>query len=910
MFFRRDTVPQACDRTFEWIWYRRELGFQEWLRTGHGVFWISGKPGSGKSTLLKFLADDPVRIARERNTPAHMPLSPDQQHITATHFFQHGVSALACSIEGLLRSLIWQILLDHAPFCHRTISTLMKSKRAGKSDWSRQDLVTAFSTLLEDIQQFPLCFFIDALDEYAGENGEIAIFLDTMAQRAPPHVRFCVTSRPYPDFSFQFGSAPGFKIHDHTEGDVRIFVQSRFQEVIERDRPTYWKLMNLTIQKAEGVFLWVKLACDELRRGWRHFESPTHLHRHLEEMPKDFEGMYRRIFDNMRVEEHDESCRMLAIVISAARPLTMIEFYHTLVYSSARCEIKDSISKSVNIHMDVHLPLDQLFLPQDILSNLEKTEECPEFPSLIKFLEGRIEAVSRCLLQVQGNRVGLLHETVEIFFQSVGPELVQSSTKLAYLNGDELLLRACINYQIALYECCSDLKWTTKSASCELSGDSNLDDIYVNGVDYVQSYYSRNWILRKNIPFRLSFLFYALDNWIGHACKAEAMTGRAQHGLLEMFSGHSFTVWRALFRVHNPGIRRALPQRLLDIFIESGLDLSAEAVLRGTKGKNSSLFSKELNGCQNRTRLLFSVAKRGSYSVAKSIFDLGVGFGRPLENRHLRRLSPNTAITLNDMALHRAIYFDNHQIVELFLCQGANKESEVESEGLEDWLKFGRRSGRCNPGSARSARSSFAHSTLQRSNAKPGSTLRAPLGGKTWTNRPLEFAVRYNSRNAFFTLLNSYPLGESHESLSLALTAAAFTGRTDYVRALLERGAHPDMPARRPQGCITSGTHTCYALLPATRWGYFDIVELLVSRGANVNIRADLGTCEQYSLSRKSYAGAQGTPLSVARYHASKPSSNQEYARIILLLERSGARESKEAAGPEECNQDPLLKYH
>jgi ABC-type transport system involved in cytochrome bd biosynthesis fused ATPase/permease subunit len=31
----------------------------EWLRTGEGIYRISGKAGSGKSTLMKFLHEDP-----------------------------------------------------------------------------------------------------------------------------------------------------------------------------------------------------------------------------------------------------------------------------------------------------------------------------------------------------------------------------------------------------------------------------------------------------------------------------------------------------------------------------------------------------------------------------------------------------------------------------------------------------------------------------------------------------------------------------------------------------------------------------------------------------------------------------------------------------------------------------------
>lgn len=75
-------------------------------------------------------------------------------------------------------------------------------------------------------------------------------------------------------------------------------------------------------------------------------------------MPKDLKGMYRRVFDEMTIEERENTCRMLAIVIAAARTLTIIEFYHALVYSTARVETKASNIKSVNTKLNVHLPLE------------------------------------------------------------------------------------------------------------------------------------------------------------------------------------------------------------------------------------------------------------------------------------------------------------------------------------------------------------------------------------------------------------------------------------------------------------------------------------------------------------------------------------------------------------------------
>jgi hypothetical protein len=34
-------------------------GLAQWLASGNGIFWVSGKLGSGKSTLMKHLSQDP-----------------------------------------------------------------------------------------------------------------------------------------------------------------------------------------------------------------------------------------------------------------------------------------------------------------------------------------------------------------------------------------------------------------------------------------------------------------------------------------------------------------------------------------------------------------------------------------------------------------------------------------------------------------------------------------------------------------------------------------------------------------------------------------------------------------------------------------------------------------------------------
>ena len=60
---RYDAIQVAHSRTFEWVFSEehegRSLGFQQWLKTNSGMFWITGKAGSGKSTLMKYICSNP-----------------------------------------------------------------------------------------------------------------------------------------------------------------------------------------------------------------------------------------------------------------------------------------------------------------------------------------------------------------------------------------------------------------------------------------------------------------------------------------------------------------------------------------------------------------------------------------------------------------------------------------------------------------------------------------------------------------------------------------------------------------------------------------------------------------------------------------------------------------------------------
>ena len=68
-----------------------------------GCYWVQGKAGSGKRTLMKFIA------ASEKTPEALHEWTGPRQLITRSHFFWHAGTELQKNVQGLFRTLLYQI---------------------------------------------------------------------------------------------------------------------------------------------------------------------------------------------------------------------------------------------------------------------------------------------------------------------------------------------------------------------------------------------------------------------------------------------------------------------------------------------------------------------------------------------------------------------------------------------------------------------------------------------------------------------------------------------------------------------------------------------------------------------------------------------------------------------------------
>ncbi|KAF6812297.1 hypothetical protein CMUS01_13088 [Colletotrichum musicola] len=80
--------------------------FVSWLRDENGLFYISGKPGSGKSTIMKSIAND----SRTQHLLQGWAQDDGKDLILVQFFFWNSGTKLQQNIEGLYRSILWEVL--------------------------------------------------------------------------------------------------------------------------------------------------------------------------------------------------------------------------------------------------------------------------------------------------------------------------------------------------------------------------------------------------------------------------------------------------------------------------------------------------------------------------------------------------------------------------------------------------------------------------------------------------------------------------------------------------------------------------------------------------------------------------------------------------------------------------------
>lgn len=246
-------------------------------------------------------------------------------HIAKYYFWNQG-SELQKSGIGLFQSLLYQILRKNPH-----LITPDWPARPDYEQWSMAELRTTFQMIAHSTRiQYRLCFFIDGLDEYEGDEEDLTEMLKILAGFT--HIKICASSRPHRHYEkFLKRRKRTFDIADFTQEDMKNHARTelgksqKFQTVAKSE-PDCTKIIADISAWASGVWLWVFLVTAEIRREVEKSEGIETLRRIVDEFPSDLDEYFKRMIRQISPRYKEQMAQIFLITIEELQPLPLYAF--------------------------------------------------------------------------------------------------------------------------------------------------------------------------------------------------------------------------------------------------------------------------------------------------------------------------------------------------------------------------------------------------------------------------------------------------------------------------------------------------------------------------------------------------------------------------------------------------------
>jgi hypothetical protein len=473
---RYEEIQEAHSKTFEWIFRRAEQSdlpwndFSKWLRQDANIYWINGKAGSGKSTLMKYIYDS-RHTAEYLREWGRKRLSITSQCCIASFFFWNSGTDMQKSQQGLLRSLLFQVLDRN----HELIPLVLPAQWAEHYHkpsilehqiktkiWSLRELHEAFDRLIEQQQyQTSLCFFVDGLDEFSGDTEQLCMLFKRLEKRSGM-AKLCLSSRPWVAFQENLEHCPKLRLQDFTFKDIEIYVRDKlqrsqaFMRLADRDPQLLESLKVEIMEKAQGVFLWVTVVVNQLLRGANNRDSIAQLWTRLRSFPGELYPLYNTILTQIEPVYLEWASKTFQIM-RRTRKLGLDPFQKTPITTTSK--FPDFLEPQEAPPSVSALPLTVVFLLAALCDDaeLEAIQEMSKEELEMRCEDTRIHLTARCagLLEVsvpkglatisQGSTIVYMHRTARDFLEQESQwSRIISCTNQSRFSPDLAMLRASV----------------------------------------------------------------------------------------------------------------------------------------------------------------------------------------------------------------------------------------------------------------------------------------------------------------------------------------------------------------------------------------------------------------------------------------------------------------------------------
>jgi len=323
-------------------WFLEHPHFQYWWKSKtSNLLWVSADPGCGKSVLAKSL------VAKElKSTKIH----------TTCYFFFKDDNVEQTSATNALCALLHQLFEQRKPLIKHAMSDFRSNgvylHRLFERLWSILKEAAA------DAETGTVVCIIDALDE-CEESGRTRLlnYLDhfyndtTTNDRKNMVLKFLITSRPYFHIERNLqgliskhpvirlaGEAETLSVSREINLVIKVEVQ-KLGETLKLDNSVRLILEEGLLKFRNRTYLWLHLILEVVRRRLETV-SQRKIRDILSSVPETVDKAYTAILE--RSENKQSAKKLLSIIVSAVRPLTLREM-NTAMTIEATCTSYDDL---------------------------------------------------------------------------------------------------------------------------------------------------------------------------------------------------------------------------------------------------------------------------------------------------------------------------------------------------------------------------------------------------------------------------------------------------------------------------------------------------------------------------------------------------------------------------------------
>ena len=328
---------RLLENTGSWIF--DDISYIKWLKDHRSrTLWLHGDPGKGKTMIA---------ISMIRELSKQSPFGGSCSATMLAYFFCSNEDDRCNTADAILRGLIYQILCQRPGLC-----AVLRSEyeRHGERLLSSPDSTQFLWRIFQKILKFPhlreVFIVIDALDEC--DSASLQTFLAFLEPSVDPKtiplshdlvevetsckIKWLLTSRNDDAIRQPLSGSLEISLEinaAHVDNSLRSFIDRKVAQLKRAKR--YDDKLSAFVeeqlrQKAEGTFLWVALACQELCKPTVRSLNTKSV---LSKLPSGLTALYDRIMDQVLNNEDKEMAgyakAILGSMLVAFRPLKLEE---------------------------------------------------------------------------------------------------------------------------------------------------------------------------------------------------------------------------------------------------------------------------------------------------------------------------------------------------------------------------------------------------------------------------------------------------------------------------------------------------------------------------------------------------------------------------------------------------------